>query len=44
MHKAPLFDLNKISPFIFDFDRVLTDNTFFTDQNGTNRKINRRKG
>ena len=34
MHKPPLFDLDKISAFIFDFDGVLTDNVVFTDQNG----------
>jgi len=34
MHKAPLFDLDKISVFIFDFDGVLTDNIVFIDQNG----------
>ena len=34
MHKAPLFDLDKINALIFDFDGVLTDNIVFTDQNG----------
>jgi YrbI family 3-deoxy-D-manno-octulosonate 8-phosphate phosphatase len=34
MHKNPLFDFDKISAFIFDFDGVLTDNIVFIDQNG----------
>jgi 3-deoxy-D-manno-octulosonate 8-phosphate phosphatase (KDO 8-P phosphatase) len=34
MHKAPLFDIDKINVFIFDFDGVLTNNYVFIDQNG----------
>ena len=34
MHKNSLFDFDKISAFIFDFDGVLTDNIVFIDQNG----------
>ena len=34
MHKAPLFDIDKISVLIFDFDGVLTNNYVIVDQNG----------